>query len=617
MNLHFSFKAKLNMTIVICLLGFALITFISLQALMNLNSAAKQVGDLHQSTELLKDLQVSVLQLQGTSDSQGFVNLQEDYDTQLTALSESSEAQVAANIDAINRALHQWVTSKQQLLVTQLSIGRDLNEGFRGDVTQHMTELNDGLFSMFRKGAVTLKQNIDIFIEQREQQHYEQVTASLETLQKVGAEYSLEDFIGPKLDNISQSTASLAQAIFGVHQQGDTVQKNYQDLAEGVNQANQLFSEQLLAAKRNNTAVSDSAEMMVLGFSIFVALLVSILLMGTSRSLVKTLSEMSSVLSKLAGGDLTHFTKVDTQRNDELDNVGESVNVMTTSMNSVLTSVSDTCQYLDSGAKDLSGSLNEMISGNQSTNLQADSIAAAVEQISVTMAGMSESVSLTLKQANLAEQSAQQGGTVINHALESFSNLGSVFDALNTQLSVLEKESIKIDSVTDIIHSLAGQTNLLALNAAIEAARAGEAGRGFSVVATEVRKLAEETVSSTQNISQIIDAMQNCIKEIVKEMKLGNQHVVTGRELADDATTAISQIKSLVMEVAEQSGELTANISEANNATQSIAENMENLAANVSLNTEKSLSVSEYVGVVSGQTTELLDKIGKFTLAKR
>ena len=130
MNLHFSFKAKLNMTIVICLLGFALITFISLQALNNLNSAAKQVGDLHQSTELLKDLQVSVLQLQGTSDSQGFVNLQEDYDTQLTALSESSEAQVAANIDAINRALHQWVTSKQQLLVTQLSIGRDLNEVF-------------------------------------------------------------------------------------------------------------------------------------------------------------------------------------------------------------------------------------------------------------------------------------------------------------------------------------------------------------------------------------------------------------------------------------------------------------------------------------------------------
>ena len=110
--------------------------------------------------------------------------------------------------------------------------------------------------------------------------------------------------------------------------------------------------------------------------------------------------------------------------------------------------------------------------------------------------------------------------------------------------------------------------------------------------------------------------MQNCIKEIVKEMKLGNQHVVTGRELADDATTAISQIKSLIMEVAEQSGELTANISEANNATQSIAENMENLAANVSLNTEKSLSVSEYVGVVSGQTTELLDKIGKFTLVK-
>jgi methyl-accepting chemotaxis protein len=615
-NLNISFKAKLNITILITLLGFALTTFISLKAMSNLNQAAASVDESHQSIRLLKDLQVSVLQLQGVNDPRRFAQLQETYDRRLSELSETSSRQVSNSILSINNALKDWAAGQQKLIVVQQQIGGDLNEGLRGVVTTDMKTLNKGLFAMFRKVSVKLKQSIDIFVDQRERKYYEEIAVTIGEMENVGKEYSLLEFLAPKLEKVKGSTEALANAIFSVKNLSKQVDTSYATLAAGVAQASDSFDQQLVIAKTENSTVSENAVTMVLVFSVLVALLVSVLLMGTSRSLVKTLSEMSAVLVKLARGDLTHFTKIDKQRNDELDNVGESVNVMTNSMNSVLSSVSQTCEYLDSGARDLHGSLEDMIKGNQSTNLQADSIAAAVEQISVTMSGMSESVNHTLEQAQLAEESAQQGGTVINHALNSFSSLGQVFDALNIQLTALEKESVKIDGVTDIIHSLAGQTNLLALNAAIEAARAGDAGRGFSVVATEVRNLAEETVSSTQNISEIISAMQTCIKEIVKEMKEGNEHVTTGRELADDATSAITKIKSLVIDVSDQSGVLNSNISEANNATQSIAENMENLAANVSVNTEKSLSVNTYVEVVSGQTNELLQKIGKFTLAK-
>jgi len=616
LNFHLSFKAKLNITILITLLGFALTTFISLKAMNNLNQAASGVDESHTSIRLLKDLQVSVLQLQGVTDSKRFVQVQQSYHARLIQLAENSTPQVAQSLSNINNALKDWADGKQQLTAVQDQIGRDLNQGLRGAVTDSMKALNKGLFAMFRKASVHLKQSIDSFIEQRGQDHYEQIGLSIDALENVGKEYSLADFLAPKVEQVTVSVDALAKAIFAVQTLSSQVDKSYAALAAGVAQASEIFDQQLVQAKTDNSSVGDSAFAMVLGFSLFVALLVSILLLGTSRSLASTLSEMSGVLAKLAQGDLTHFTKVDKQRNDELDNVGESVNVMTNSMNSVLSSVSQTCEFLDSGARDLQGSLEDMIQGNQNTNLQADSIAAAVEQISVTMSGMSQSVNHTLEQAQLAEASAQQGGSVINHALDSFSSLGKVFDALNVQLTALEKESVKIDGVTDIIHSLAAQTNLLALNAAIEAARAGDAGRGFSVVATEVRNLAEETVTSTQSISDIIGAMQTCIKVIVKEMKEGNEHVATGRELADDATSAITKIKSLVVDVSDQSGVLNSNISEANNATQAIAENMENLAANVSVNTEKSLGVNSYVEVVSGQTNELLDKIGKFNLAK-
>ena len=615
-NIHLSFKAKLNIAIVIAILGFALVTSISLNALGNLKQAASRVDHLNHNVRLLSNLQVSVLQLNGGKDARLFAKLQHQYAGTLSQITEDSEAEVYESIIAINAALADWVEVNQQMIATEQLIGDDLNSGLRGDVSVAMQEFNEKLFAIFKKDSAELKQHIITFAEQRSQQSFELIDASVKVINQLAEKTGFEGYIRPKTDKIAVSTERLAEAVFNANSQHKRILSVYKQLASGVKKTTESFDQQLLAAKANSELVSEHAVAMVRSFSVLVAVLVLLLLVGTSRSLVNTLSRMSAVLAKLAKGDLTQRTQINQRRNDALDNVGESVNEMTKSINSVLCSVSDTCHYLAEGSRDLRGSLQDMISGNERTNLQADSIAAAVEQISVTMSGMSESVNHTLQQSQLAGESAQQGGRVINHALESFTNLDKVFDALNIQLSALEKESVKIDGVTDIIRSLAGQTNLLALNAAIEAARAGDAGRGFSVVATEVRNLAEETVVSTKNIADIIDAMKYCIKEIVKEMKVGNSHVTNGRELADHAKVAITEIKRLSLDVSDQSGVLTSNIIEANNATQSIAENMEELAANVSINTEKGQSVNSYVNVVSTQTIELLAMIDKFNLAK-
>ncbi len=615
-NVHLSFKAKLNIAIVIAILGFALVTSISLNALGNLNRAASRVDNLNQNIRLLSSLQVSVLQLQGEKNANLYAQLQHKYEGPLSQVAAVSKAEVYEPIIAINTAVVNWVGVNQLMIATEQRIGQDLHTGLRGDVSVAMQEFNEKLFTIFKNDSAQLKQHIITFLEQRNQQSFEQIVASVKLINQLAEKTGFEGYIKPKTEKITVSTERLAKAIFNANRQHKRAVSDYNQLASGVKTTTDNFNQQLLAAKANSEFVSDQAVAMVLSFSVLVAVLVLLLLVGTSRSLVKTLSEMSAVLAKLAKGDLTQRTQINRRRNDALDNVGESVNDMTKSINSVLCSVSDTCHYLGEGSRDLEGSLQEMISGNQRTNLQADSIAAAVEQISVTMSGMSESVNHTLQQSQLAGESAQQGGSVINHALESFTNLDEVFGALNIQLSALEKESVKIDGVTDIIRSLAGQTNLLALNAAIEAARAGDAGRGFSVVATEVRNLAEETVVSTKNIADIIDAMKFCIKEIVKEMKVGNSHVTNGRELADHAKVAITEIKRLALDVSDQSGVLTSNIVEASNATQSIAENMEELAANVSINTDKGQSVNSYVSVVSAQTVELLAMVDRFNLAK-
>ena len=150
-----------------------------------------------------------------------------------------------------------WAAGQQKLTVVQQQIGRDLNEGLRGAVTADMNALNKGLFAMFRKASVNLKQSIDVFIEQREIKHYEQIAVTIGEMESVGKEYSLLDFLQPKLVKLKASTEALANAIFSVKSLSQQVDTSYAALAAGVAQASESFDQQLVFAKTENATVSD------------------------------------------------------------------------------------------------------------------------------------------------------------------------------------------------------------------------------------------------------------------------------------------------------------------------------------------------------------------------
>jgi len=612
MLFHLSLKHKLYTVITLALMGFSLLLVLSSNVLKTLEIASKRLDDISYDANLLKDLQIEVLQINQNTDEGRLRALPEIYKDQLDQIVQKAPIEQAQIVSEIQLSLGAFTVSRMLWLAQDQKIGASSEDGLRGQIQASFSALEGNLFANFRKPFAELKQSFTGFMDQRNEAEYQKVKLALTGFKALTYDMEFEELYGANISEIEGLLSELSTSVFSMNEQAIKASKAYHTLAKGVLLSNAYFAEQLTLAKQDASLVSDQAQTQIFSVAIAVALLVVGLLIATSRSLVGSLGRMSGVMYQLAEGDLTQKLVVNQTRKDELDKVGIAVNEMTSSLNQILNRVTSTSQSLDLGASDLSSKLQHMLEKSTKTNEQAGSVAVATEEISSTIANMASATNLAQQKTQQAHESAEQGGEVITNAIGSLGQLAQVFAHLNEQVSELEGTYRKVDGVTEMINGLAEQTNLLALNAAIEAARAGDAGRGFSVVADEVRSLAEKTVNATQNINDIIGAMHTSIQSLLKVMQEGSDHVDNGKLLGDEAATAVGQIKGLVFDVNERNQELAISIDEASKATQMIAENMDQVASNVSSNKEQSQQVLDYVDQVSEQAKDLLTMTAKF-----
>ena len=612
MSFHLSLKNKLYIVITLALIGFSLLLALSFNVLQTLDHASKRVDDIRYDANLLKDLQIEVLQINQNTDVGRLKALPNIYKDQLDQIMLKVSTKQAENVNEVQVSLNAFTASRLLWLTQEQHLGTSAESGLRLSMVTKLAELEGNLFANFRKPFAAIKQHYIAFIDQRRKAEFQALKLALVEFKSLTFEMEFEDLYGDNIADIENLLGQLSTAVFNMNQQAINADKAYYSLAKGVLLANAYLAEQLSLAQKDAKAASGQAQTLIFSVGIAVALLVVGLLIAISRSLVGSLGRMSGVMYQLAEGDLTQKLTVNKKRNDELDKVGVAVNEMTWSLNQVLNRVTQSSQTLDQGAHDLSHKLKVMLTNSTRTNEQAGSVAVATEQISSTIQTMVSATNIAQQKTQLAQESAEQGGEVITNAIASLGNLAQVFDHLNHQMGELEQTSSKVDGVTEMINGLAEQTNLLALNAAIEAARAGEQGRGFSVVADEVRSLAEKTVHATQNINDIIGAMHRSIQSLLKVMQEGSDHVQSGKQLGDEAASAVGQIKDLVFDVNQRNQELAISIDEASNSTQVIAQSMDQVAQNVSENRTQSQDVLDYVGQVSDQAKDLLEMTGKF-----
>ena len=329
-------------------------------------------------------------------------------------------------------------------------------------------------------------------------------------------------------------------------------------------------------------------------------------------SIGRSTASLQATATQLAEGNITVRAHITSR--DELGVIGGSFNQIADTLQSAMERVSNCSASLTMAAGELRANAEQIAAGSENVAAQAVSVATAGEEMAATSNDIASNCSMAVESVSRASATATSGAAVVQQTVEGMARIaGKVQDSARTVES-LGARSDQIGAIIGTIEDIADQTNLLALNAAIEAARAGEQGRGFAVVADEVRALAERTTRATREIGERIKAIQAETRNAVAAMEEGVQEVERGTEDAAHSGRALEEILAQVNEVTGQINQIATAAEEQTATTNEISNNMQRITEVVQETAGSSQMTADAAGRLAGLAQELQSVVAQFRL---
>ncbi|TVQ30797.1 MAG: methyl-accepting chemotaxis protein [Phycisphaeraceae bacterium] len=330
--------------------------------------------------------------------------------------------------------------------------------------------------------------------------------------------------------------------------------------------------------------------------------------------LVKPINGLIDMVRDIADGDGDLTKRLNADRKDEIGTLSKWFNQFLDNLRDLISEVASVTSEVASASTQIAASNEQMASGMQQQQSQTAQVASAVEEMAASVTEVAQKATEASQKSDEAGKLATQGGDIVRKTVEGMQGISEQVNESAVAVGELGKRGEQIGEIIGVINDIADQTNLLALNAAIEAARAGEHGRGFAVVADEVRKLAERTQKATEEVADSIKAIQTDTTRAVERMQTGRERVGEGVTLAEQAGESLRSIVAGSREVAAMIQSIAAGAEEQSAASTQVSRSVESINAVTSESAEGVRQASAAATQLSTKAEQLQALVGRFKL---
>ncbi|EMC7819635.1 methyl-accepting chemotaxis protein [Vibrio cholerae] len=601
-------KQKITLFILVLCLGFIGLAVFTAQSLSKMNSQYQQSGDVTAGSAALFATQAQLFELAAEREHLSS-NKVSEIKTRLAQLMQKvegdkrflAENNFANEGNALQQAVQAFNDDMQPWLEIKGELGFNVDDGKLADLKKLAATIEK---KIDETGMVTINSDFQAMIKaqqnyllQPNEQNLRLFNRALAGFVSMSQSYAMLDLYKAEIEQFKTTFLRVSE----LSQQVKDIEKNLlssEATAQGVIESTAQRLEEV--SSRYQSFAEKAGEQTLLSIlvaCVILAVLTVLLFMMVSFSLSKALTQIGRVLEKLSSGDLSQRLALTSNKKDEFNQLAFAVNKSCENLGGLVHVVQDRSVALSGDAVALNQAIDNLVRGQSDVMDQTQRLASATEEVSLTTQQVSHSLEVVANVSKASTLAAAEGSKVISAAIGSLREVGSILQSAASHIQQLEQASAKVDSVMDIINGIAEQTNLLALNAAIEAARAGEQGRGFAVVADEVRSLAVRTVNAVSEISGTIETMKKESAEVILFMNQSEQTMEEGQSKGNQAMQALQRITQGTDEAASQTERIFSSIKELSATSQAMAESMSQISSAMqaleSYNTQLRVTSSE------------------------